>query len=162
MSHPDLNVLTAWIHEFLEPGESGAVSAHVSECAECRATLERLRGEAEAIAAEIAPDGRLAALKDRLLRQAATDTPRVAARRGRGLLWQVPLAAVVLVGLVAVLVSPGPRHQLVAGRVALEDGHEVAAPTEFTGLRSWRLQAVEKSSVRLSDRSTIEIGRAHV
>lgn len=154
MIHPDLDRLTAWIHELLEPAEAREVADHAVGCAECRELAERLREEAHAIAAGIAPEGGLADLKDRLLRRAGAAPPR----RSRGLLWQIPLAAAVLVGLVAIVLSPGPRHRLLSGRVALEDGREVAAPVEFAGSKSWRLRAVGTASVRLSDRSTVELG----
>jgi hypothetical protein len=157
MIHPDIDRLTAWVHELLEPEDVAPLAAHVSECADCREKSECLRREARVLAAEIAPKRRLADLKERLMRSAEKTSPPAASRRNRGLLWQIPLAAAVLVGLIAILASPGPRHSLVAGRVALEDGQEVAAPTDLTGLKSWRLQAVEKASVRLSDRTTVHL-----
>lgn len=154
MNHPDLDRLTAWVHELLEPSEAREVEGHVTGCADCRELGHRLRDEAHAIAAEIAPEGRLADLKESILRKAAAAPPR----RGRGLLWQIPLAAAVLVGLIAVVLSSGPRHSLTAGRVELEDGREVTAPVGFAGSKPWRFRAVDKASVRLSDRSTVELG----
>lgn len=149
MNHPDLDRLTAWVHELLEPAEARPLEDHAAECAECRDLVERLHEEARALAAEIAPEPRLSALKQALLQP-----PRP---RSRGLLWQIPLAAAVLFGLLAVLLWPGPRHRLTAGRVALEDGREVAAPVDFAGSKSWNLRAVDRASVRLSEGSTVEL-----
>jgi len=149
MNHPDLDRLTAWVHELLEPAEARPLEDHAAECAECRDLVERLHEEARALAAEIAPEHRLSALKQTLLQ-----APRP---RSRGLLWQIPLAAAVLFGLLTVLLSPGPRHSLTAGRVALEDGREVAAPVDFAGSKSWNLRAVDRASLRLSEGSTVDL-----
>ena len=157
MSHPDLDRLTAWVHELLEPLEAAELTSHLSECATCREAADRLGEEARALTAEIAPEDRLNALKESLIRRAESASVASPRSRSRGLFWQIPLAAAVLVGLVAVLASPGPRHSLVSGRVALEDGHEVSAPTDFMGSKSWRLRAVDRASVRLSDRSTVDL-----
>ena len=155
MSHPDLDRLTSWVHELLEPAEAHEVAGHVEDCGECRDDADHLREEARAIASEIAPDARLAALKEKLLREAATPARRP---RFAGLIWQVPLAAAVLLGLVAVLLSPGPHHRLTAGRVALEDGRELSAPTDLAASKAWQIRAIEKSSVQLSDHTTVELG----
>jgi ferric-dicitrate binding protein FerR (iron transport regulator) len=154
MNHPNLERLTAWVHDLLEPVDARETADHLAACADCRGDADHLRDEARAIAAEIAPDARLAALKERLLRE----TPAARRPRSAGLFWQASLAAAVLFGLVAVLLSPGPHHRLTAGRVALEDGREVSAPLDLAASKSWRLRAIEKSSVRLSDRSTVELG----
>jgi hypothetical protein len=151
MTHPDLDRLTSWVHGFLEPGDAGGLEEHVSGCPECRRAAEGLREEARFLSREMAPSERLKALKEGLLRAAEGRRP------SRGLLWQVPVAAAVLIGLVAVLLSPGSRHRLVDGRVALEDGRVVAAPTELAASQPWQLRAVDKASVRLSDRSTVEL-----
>jgi len=152
MKHPDLDRLTSWVHGFLEAGEADSVRAHVSDCADCRETVDELRDEARLLTREIAAPERLSALKGRLLQAAAGRRP------SRGLFWQIPVAAAVLIGLVGVLLSPGSRHSLVDGRVALEDGRVVAAPMELAASQTWQLRAVDKASVRLSDRSTVDLG----
>src|SRR5262249_49785106 len=96
------------------------------------------------------PD-RLAALKQGLLD--ATD----GTRRGRGLRWQVAVAAAVLLGLVGVLFSSRSPYRLVDGRLALEDGRLLEAPQDLSAAQSWRVRAVEKASVRLADHSTITL-----
>jgi len=154
MSHPDLDRLTAWVHELLEPADAAGIAGHVAGCADCREEVDRLRDEAQAVASAIGSRERLDALKERL-RCAAGEPPRP---RNLGLFWQVPLAAAVLIGLVTVFLAPRPSHTLTAGRLALEDGREVSAPLDLAASKPWRLRAIEKSSVRLSDRSTIELG----
>src|SRR5439155_17481044 len=146
MNHPDLERLTSWVHGFLEPGEAAAVEEHLSRCTECAGTAEGVREEARLLSREIGSPERLSALKAGLLHAAGR-----APARGRGLLWQIPVAAAVLFGLVAVLFSPRSRHCLVDGRVALDDGRVVAAPMDLAASESWRLQALEKVKVRLSD-----------
>ncbi|HVR87876.1 MAG TPA: FecR domain-containing protein [Planctomycetota bacterium] len=151
MNHPDLDRLTAFVHGFLEPGEAALVESHVSGCPECRATASQLRAEARILSEAISRPERLSALKAGLVQAAA-------GRRGvRALLWQVPLAAAVLFGLIGVLLSNGARHSLVEGRVALQDGREVAAPGELAGSRAWELRALGKVRVRLSDQSTVNL-----
>jgi hypothetical protein len=152
MSHPDLDRLTAWVHELLDPHGAIAVEEHVARCAGCGARADRVRREGDVLARALVPSGRLAALKAGLLRRAAEP----AARRP-GLSWQIPLAAVVLVGLVAALASPGPAHRITAGRVALEDGRELRAPAVLAATKPWSVTAVETVRVRLSDRSTVEL-----
>jgi hypothetical protein len=152
MTHPDLDRLTSWIHGFLEPDEARSVEDHASTCPECRETVEGLKEEARILARAVGSPERLAALKQELLRTAEGRRP------SRGLLWQVPVAAAVLIGLVAALLSPGSRHRLVDGRVALEDGRVVAAPIELAASQPWQLRAVDRASVRLSDRSTVDLG----
>jgi hypothetical protein len=154
MTHPDSDRLTAWVHELVEPADAVGIADHVAECADCREEVDRLREEAQAVLSAIAPRERLDALKERLLREAGGP----ARRRVGGLSWQVPLAAAVLVGLVTVFLAPGPRHTVTAGRVELEDGHAVSAPLDLARSKSWSLRAVERSSVRLSDRSTVDLG----
>jgi FecR-like protein len=149
MNHPDLDRLTSWVHGLPDSD----VDAHVSSCPECRDTAAALREEARLLSREIGSPDRLAALKAGLL-QHATGRRRPV----RGLLWQIPVAAAVLFGLVAVLLSPGGRHRLTDGRVALEDGSVVTAPVELAASKSWQLQAVETARVRMSDRSTVELG----
>lgn len=157
MTHPDTDRLTAWVHDLLDPSEVAPLVEHLSGCAPCREASDLLRREARVLAGEISPASRLEALKEKLLRQAEPKASAASSRHGRGFLWQVPLAAAVLVGLVAVLASPGPRHRLVEGRVALEDGQELVAPSDLEGLTSWRLEAKDRASLRLSDRSTVEL-----
>ncbi len=152
MTHPDLDRLTTWVHGFLDAAEAAEIDAHVAGCAACRVTVEGVRDEARLLSRAIADPERLAALKEGLL-QAASGK-----RSHRGLLWQIPLAAAVLIGLVAVLLSPGARHRVVDGRVALEDGRVVAAPVELAASQSWQLKAVDRVSVRLSDHSTVDLG----
>ncbi|HVE42605.1 MAG TPA: FecR domain-containing protein [Planctomycetota bacterium] len=152
MTHPDLDRLTAWVHGFLEAAEAREADAHVAGCAACRDTVEGLRDEARLLSRAIAAPERLSALKEGLL-QAASGK-----RSHRGLLWQIPLAAAVLIGLVTALLSPGSRHSLVDGRVALEDGRVVSAPLDFAASQSWQLHVVDRASVRLSDRSTVDLG----
>jgi len=152
MTHPDLDRLTSWVHGFLESADAAGVEEHVSSCGECRETVDDLREEARLLSREMASPERLAALKAGLLRGAAGRRP------SRGLLWQVPVAAAVLIGLVGVLLSPGSRHSLVDGRVALEDGRVVSAPMDLAASQSWQLRAVDKASVRMSDRSTVDLG----
>jgi len=149
MSHPDLDRLTSWVHG---PAD-GDVEAHVAGCPACRDTAAGLREEAALLSREIGSPERLAALKAGLLLQASGRRRPV-----RGLIWQIPAAAAVLVGLVAVLLSPGGRHRLTDGRVALEDGSVVSAPIELAAAKSWQLHAVEPARVRMSDRSTVELG----
>jgi len=153
MNHPGLDRLTAWFHGLLEPPDARAVADHVGGCGECRRTAGLLEEEARAIAREVDPADRLAALKEGLLRDARAAAPRP----GRGIFWQIPVAAAVLAGLVALLLSPVPRHGLLQGRVALEDGREVAAPVDFAASRPWRFRALEKTRVRLADRSVVDL-----
>ncbi len=145
MTHPDLDRLTAWVHELLPPPEAGELEGHAASCPDCRALAGRVRAEARVVAGALAPSPGLQA---RLLGEA---------RPRRGLLWQVPLAAAVLAGLLGILLWPGPRHELVAGRLALEDGREVAAPVGFAASKPWRLLALDRASVRLSDRTAVEL-----
>jgi hypothetical protein len=152
MNHPDLDRLTSWVHGFLEGGDAAEVEEHVAGCAACRDRVQGLREEARLVSRAIADPQRLAALKAGLLQAAAGKRPT------RGLLWQIPVAAAVLIGLVTALLSPGARHRLVAGQVALEDGRVVSAPLDFAASQSWQLRALEKASVRLSDRSTVDLG----
>jgi anti-sigma factor RsiW len=152
MIHPDSDRLTSWVHGFLDAADAAEVEGHVSDCAECHEAAAGLRDEARVLSNEIASPERLAALKAGLLLAAGRRRPL------RQLLWQIPVAAAVLVGLVAVLLSPGSRHSLVEGRVALEDGSVVSAPADLAAARTWTLRALEKSSVRLSDRSTVDLG----
>ena len=149
MSHPDLDRLTSWVHGLPD----NDVEAHVAGCPECRESAAGLREEASLLAREIAAPERLAALKAGLLQHAEGRR-----RPARGLLWQIPVAAAVLFGLVAVLLTPGGRHRLTDGKVALEDGSIVAAPVELAAEKSWQLRAVEPARVRMSDRSTLELG----
>ena len=148
MTHPDLDRLTAWVHGIDDAG----VEAHVGGCPECREVATGLREEARLLSREIANPERLAALKAGLLRHATGRRRPV-----RGFLWQIPVAAAVLFGLVAVLLHPGDRHKLTGGRVALEDGRVVAAPLELAASKSWQLQAVDGAQVRMSDQSTVEL-----
>jgi hypothetical protein len=151
MSHPDLGVLTSFVHGFLESREAAEAESHLSGCPDCRETASQLREEARILAQGIARPERLSALKAGLLQAAA-------GRRGpRGLLWQIPLAAAVLVGLVGVLLSNGARHSLVEGRMAMKDGREIAAPSDLAGSQTWKLLALEKVRLRLSDRSTVNL-----
>src|SRR5262245_44996998 len=99
--HPDIDRLTSWVHDLLDPSEAGSVAGHGSGCASCREAADLLRAEARVLAAEISPDSRLEALKEKLLRQAEAGTVPAVSRRGKGFFWQVPLAAAVLVGLIA-------------------------------------------------------------
>jgi len=149
MSHPDLDRLTAWVHGL----EDGDTDAHVAGCPGCRDAAAALRQEADLISREIGNPERLAALKAGLLHHASGRR-----RPLRGLLWQIPVAAAVLFGLVAVLLTPGDRHRITDGRVALEDGRVVQAPIELAAAKSWQLRAVEPARVRISDRSTVELG----
>jgi len=153
MSHPDLDRLTAWIHGLQEPAEANDTQDHVAACPECREVAEGLREEARLIAREILPPGRADELKERIL-QVAGRRPR----RWRGWLWQVPAAAAVLIGLLALLSSQAGRHRLMDGRVALPDGSVAAAPWDLDGSLSWQLRALEKARVQLRDRSTVELG----
>jgi hypothetical protein len=152
MNHPDLDRLTAWVHGFLEPADADGVEEHVSSCGECRDNVADLRHEADFLSRQITDPQRLTSLKENLLRVAAGK------RTSRGLLWQIPVAAAVLAGLLGVLLWPGTRHSLVDGRVALEDGRVVSAPADLAASGSWQLRAVEPASVRLSDRSTVDLG----
>jgi len=149
MTHPDLDRLTGWIHGVPDPD----VDIHVGGCPQCRDAAAGLREEAALLSREIGSPERLAALKAGLLQHASGRRRSV-----RGLLWQIPVAAAVLFGLVAVLLSPGGRHQLTDGRLALEDGRVVQAPIEFAASKSWQLRAVEPARVRISDHSTVELG----
>jgi ferric-dicitrate binding protein FerR (iron transport regulator) len=151
MTHPDLDRLTSLVHGFLETGEADATRDHVDGCPECRDAVESLHEEARLLAREILPPARMAALKEGILQAAGR-------RRARGLLWQIPVAAAVLLGLIGVLLSPGTKHGLTDGRVSLPDGRVVAAPMDLSASESWRLQALEKSQVRLSDHSIVELG----
>jgi hypothetical protein len=148
MSHPDLDRLTSWVHGISDPD----LDAHVAGCSSCRETADALREEARVLTREIGSPERLAALKAGLLQHAGGRR-----RSSRGLLWQIPVAAAVLIGLVAVLLSPGGRHRITDGRVALEDGRIVAAPMELTSAKTWQLQAVGPARLRMSDRSTVEL-----
>jgi ferric-dicitrate binding protein FerR (iron transport regulator) len=148
MTHPDLGRLTAWVHGF----DDAEADAHVGACPECREVVAGLREEARLLSREVANPERLAALKAGLLQQASGKRRPV-----RGLLWQIPVAAAVLFGLVAVLLLPGDRHKLTDGRVALEDGRVVAAPVELAASESWQIRAVGGARVRMSDRSTVEL-----
>jgi hypothetical protein len=152
MTHPDLGRLTSWVHGFLEPGDASGTEDHVAACPECRRAVEGLREEARVLSRELAPSKRLAAIQEGLFRTAQGRRP------SRGLLWQAAVAAALLIGLIAVLLSPGSRHRLVEGRVALEDGRVVEAPTDLAASQPWQLRAVAKASVRLSDRSTVDLG----
>ena len=101
MNHPDLDRLTAWVHECLDPEDAAALKAHVVQCGECREMVDRLREESFTLAAELAPEHRLKDLRERLLRRAEAGDPPAVPRRA--LLWQAPLAAALLLGLVALL-----------------------------------------------------------
>ncbi len=146
MSHPDLDRLTAWTHGLLDSDAARETGRHVASCDACGARADRVRAEGEALARALAPP---AGLRERLLRRAGV-------RPSRGLAWQVPLAAAVLLGLLAVFLFPRPGHRLETGRLALEKGGDLAAPAELRADRAWRLRAVEKARLRLSDRSTLE------
>ena len=148
MTHPDRDRLTAWVHGFADAG----VDAHLSACPECRDSAASLKEEGRLLSREIGDPQRLAALKAGLL-QAAGGRRRPL----RALLWQIPVAAAALIGLVGVLLFPGSRHRVLDGRVALEDGRVVEAPVELAAQQTWQLQAVGKASVRLSDRSTVDL-----
>jgi hypothetical protein len=152
MTHPDLDRLTAWVHGFLEGAEASEVDEHVAGCPSCREAVQGLRDEAQLLTRAIAHPERLAALKEGLIHAASGK------RSYRGLMWQIPVAAAVLIGLVTVLLSPGARHSLVDGQVALEDGRVVSAPLDLAASQSWQLRAVDKVSLRLSDRSTVDLG----
>ncbi len=147
MNHPDLDRLTSWVHGLPDPG----VEEHVPGCPACRDAAEDLREEARVLSQEIGSPERLAALKAELLHAAGRGRP------ARLLLWQVPVAAAVLFGLVAVLLPPGARHSVVDGRVALEDGRVVAAPVDLAASKSWQLQAVEDVRVSLADHTTVHL-----
>jgi len=149
MNHPDLDRLTAWVHGVSDPD----AETHVTGCPDCRASVAAIREEAQVISREIGSPERLAALKAGLLQHAAGKRRPI-----RGLLWQIPVAAAVLFGLVAVLLSPGGRHRLTEGRVALEDGNVVSAPIELVASKPWQLQAVDAAKVQMSDHSTVELG----
>lgn len=148
MSHPDLDRLTSWVHGF--PDE--ALDAHVAGCPSCLETAAGLREEARVIAREVGSPERLAALKAGLIQHAGGSRRSV-----RSLLWQIPVAAAVLIGLVAVLLLPRGRHRITDGRVALEDGSVVAAPVDLASAKTWQLHAVEPARLRMSDRSTVEL-----
>jgi len=154
VTHPDLDRLTLWIHGFLEAGEGAALESHLSGCAECRAAAAAVREEATLLSREIARPERLLALKTRLLEAASVK------RVSRGLLWQVPVAAAVLLGLVGVLFSGGARHSLVEGRATLNDGREIAAPSDLAASETWQLRAVDRVRVRLMDQSTVDLAPA--
>jgi hypothetical protein len=147
MNHPDGDRLTSWVHGFPDAD----VDAHLPDCAPCREAVAALREEASILTREIGSPERLAALKQGLLHAAGRRRPV------RSLLWQVPLAAAALIGLVFVLLSPGSRHRVVDGRVALEDGRVISAPTELAAASAWQLQAVDPVRVELSDRSTVAL-----
>jgi hypothetical protein len=148
MSHPDLDRLTGWVHGV----EDAEVQIHVGGCPECRDTAAGLREEAALLSREIGSPERLAALKAGLLQHASGRR-----RSARGLLWQIPVAAAALFGLVAVLLSPGGRHRLTDGRLTLEDGSVVEAPVELAAVKSWQVRAVQPARLRMSDRSTVEL-----
>ena len=147
MTHPDRDRLTAWVHGVAD----AEVDAHLPACTECRESADALKQEARLLSREIGDPERLAALKAGLLQAAGRRRPI------RGLLWQIPVAAAALIGLVAVLLFPGSRHRVLGGRVALEDGRVVEAPVELAAGESWQLRAVGNVSVRLSDRSTVDL-----
>jgi len=149
MSHPDLDRLTAWVHGV----DDADVDVHVGSCPECQRAVAGLREEAALLSREIGSPERLAALKEGLLYHASGRRRPV-----RGLFWQMAVAAAVLFGLVAVLLSPRGRHQLTDGRLALEDGSIVEAPVDLAASKSWQLRAVEPARVRMSDHSTVELG----
>jgi ferric-dicitrate binding protein FerR (iron transport regulator) len=155
MNHPSQEQLTAWVHDVLGALEADPVAAHVAECAGCREDSRRLREEAQILLSAIAPGERLAALKDRIL-ESAGETRRP---RAGGLFWQVPLAAAALVCLLLALFSPGPRHRLVGGRVAFEDGPEASAPCDLLASKAWRIRTLEPSRIQLSDHSTAQLGQ---
>ena len=152
MSHPDLDALTSWIHGFLEAPEAAELERHVLGCQECGSTAAGLREEARILSEGVSRPERLSALKAGLLQAAA------GRRNYRGLFWQIPVAAAVLLGLVGVLLSNGPHHSVLLGRVALQDGREIAAPGDLSGSQPWELRALEKARVRLSDQSTVDLG----
>jgi hypothetical protein len=147
MNHPDLDRLTSWVHGLPDP----EIDTHVPGCAGCRDTAEGLREEARVLAREIGSPERLAALKAGLMHAAGRRRP------ARLLLWQIPVAAAVLIGLIAVLLSPGSRHSVVDGRVALEDGRVVAAPMDLAASQSWQLRALENARVSLADHTTVNL-----
>jgi len=151
MNHPDLDRLTLWIHGFLESGDAAELETHVSDCRSCRDAAQGIREEANILSRQISSPERLSALQAGLLQAAA------GRRFGRGLLWQVPVAAAVLFGLVSVLLSNGPRHRLIDGRLQLQDGRVMTSPTELAASQEWQLRALDRSSVRLSDRSTVDL-----
>jgi hypothetical protein len=152
MSHPDLDRLTSWVHGFPD----NELDAHVDRCPSCRETVAAVREEARLLAREIGSPERLAALKAGLLQHAGGRRHSFRSPV-RGFLWQIPVAAAVLIGLVAVLLSPGGRHRITEGRVALEDGRVVEAPVDLAAVKPWQLRAVEPARVQMSDHSTVEL-----
>jgi anti-sigma factor RsiW len=151
MNHPDLNRLTIWIQGFLETDDAAEVESHVSVCRECGVLSDGLREEARILTSALSSPDRLNALKAGLLQSVGRRRP------WRGLLWQVPLAAVALLGLIGVLLSGGGRHDLIAGRVELQDGRIATAPSELTASQAWRFRALDQVRVRLCDRSTVDL-----
>lgn len=150
MTHPDQDRLTAWVHGLLDLDDAAAVDAHVSGCPGCREAADELQDEGRLLAAELGSSERLDALKARILASAGR-------RPNRGLFWQAPVAAAVLFGLVAVLLSPKAEHRLVEGRLALDDGRVLLAPTAIPSSNTLALRAVDRTQVRLTDRSTVDL-----
>ena len=151
MTHSDQDRLTLWIHGFLEAGDGAAIERHLSDCGDCRAAAAAIREEARLLSREIARPEQLLALKNRLLEVASGK------RVSRGLLWQVPVAAAVLLGLVGVLFSGGPRHSLVEGRATLNDGRVIAAPSDLSASETWQLRSMDQVRMRLVDQSTVNL-----
>lgn len=149
--HPELDRLTAWVHGFLDDPEAAEVGAHVADCPDCLEAADQVRDEARLLEQALAPSPRLTTLKQELLDAAEGK------RRSRGLLWQVPLAAAVLLGLVGVLFSSRSPHRLLDGRLALDDGRVLEAPRELPAAQSWQLRALEQAIVELADHSTITL-----
>ncbi len=158
MTHPEPTRVTAWVHDLLGPEDARAVADHAAACGPCGELAARLKAEARVLTREIARKERLNRLKEELAARArALGAPSGGRRHRRGLVLQLTAAAALVAGLVFFLLPSRPRHSLVRGRVALEDGREVSAPAKIPAVAGARLHALEEARLELAGGSTVDL-----
>jgi anti-sigma factor ChrR (cupin superfamily) len=110
--HTPWPTLDRYAHDLLDSAERHAVDAHAHECAECTASLRRLRGEEESLRQALAPEDAdeetveqvIAALPDAAARSASTPSPR----RLGALVPLLAAAALITVVIIATVRAPRP------------------------------------------------------
>lgn len=140
----------AWLLGALEPGESERVRAHLEECEECRADVDRLRPAMALIGLASPSTASPVGLRDRILARARETSqadvvnapprawePRVMTRRQHGQRMRLPVqavAAMVALALVAGAVAGAVGGRLAAGEPATEVArYQLAGHGAMTG-----------------------------
>ena len=97
----------------LEGADLAAVEAHLKDCPQCRAELERLRGDAALLAFSSSGPRPPARSRDRLLKQIAREPRRIPVRRSPWKFWWRALELTAAAAMVVVvLLLAGQNNEL--------------------------------------------------